>query len=129
MEWIDKTTSYNGKELGARIWLDKNTVLDCTLTYMEGVIEGKTRWECTPEERAALAYEISLHVCKMSRDGGMFSGGFGKFERQENTRTKRRTLKGLKDHAKTITEAHCRAIGDPQHTNASTFNEIINCHV
>lgn len=129
MNWIDKTTSYNGKVLGANIWLDKDTVLECTLTYTEGVGDGKPYWQYTVEELKELGYVISLHVGKLRRNGEAFSGGIGKFETQKDTRTKRKTLKGLKDHAKTITEAHCIAIGEPQHTNASTFNEITNCHV
>ena len=130
MEWIDKTTSCNGKELGAHIWLDKNTVLECILNYKERVIDGRPYWQYTLEESKELGYEISLYVGKLRRNGEAFSGGFGKFETQKDTRTKRRTLKGLKDHAKTITEAYCRAIGEQQHTNASTsFQVITTSHV
>tara|TARA_R110000824_G_C15094878_1_gene665705 strand:+ start:536 stop:931 length:396 start_codon:yes stop_codon:yes gene_type:complete len=119
MEWADKSSIYNGKELGANIWLDKDTVLKCTLTYMDEVIEGKRRWEWTPAEMKNRAYEIRLGVCKMKRSYDMFSGGLGEWKIQKDTRTKRRSLKGLKDHAKMITEAHCRAIGEPQNTNPS----------
>lgn len=127
MKWTDKSTSYNGKELESLIWLDDDTVLQCQLHYSDYRPAG-TKY-VTYAESKELGYEITLHVSKMRRSGGMFSGGIGKFEKQVDTRTKRKTIKGLRDHAETITEEHCRSIGNPQHTNASSFDEIINAHV
>ncbi len=127
MIWKDYTTTYNGKALRADIWLDEDTVLQCELHYSDYRPEG-TKY-CTYAEAKELGHEITLHVGKMRRDGVAFSGGIGKFEKQADTRTNRKTIKGLWDYSENITKEHCKDIGTPQHTNASTVDEILRAQI
>jgi spermidine synthase len=119
--WIDTSSSFNGKQLHAVHRLDDNTFLDCHLWYTQNVPAGKKLYELNRKELKEAGYHVTLHVTKMRRteSGTAFTGGFGNSAKVDHTMYKTMSLKGLQQAATKITLDHILSMGGAQTTEPS----------
>ena len=119
LKWIDRSNSYDGKQLKTAVKIDDDTILDCALYYRQYIPADKSRWDFDRTEIKKLGYETVLHVAKMRRGNNCWTGGIGKFVSMETATVSRKTLKWLQEQSELVTHEKILQIGTPQTTEPS----------
>lgn len=116
LQWVDRSNSFDGKQLRTIIKLDEDTILDCSLYYRQHVPANTQYWQMSREDLKAAGYETVLHVSKMRNAGLAFTGGIGDFFVQDVPHTTRRTIKGLQEQSLKLTRQQIIDLAKEQST-------------